>query len=135
MLSSRFASQVKAKKVLIHVVTVFTDEDEVKVQKLESILKNNRPNYNDAYREEEFLALLREVDMNTILIAHQKNTLTSRNPRKNDANSLGNQRFLEFVYTDYFEAFEFKNRRNEVLNKTFFVPERYGTKYSLCYRD
>lgn len=61
--------------------------------------------------------------MNTILIAHQKNTLTSRNPRKNDANSLGNQQFLEFVYTDYFEAFEFKNRRNEVLNKTFLFQQ------------
>ena len=109
-----FASE--GKESVIHVVTIFTDEDEAKVQKLEIILKKNRPNYNDAYREEEFLALLREVDMNTILIAHQKNTLTSRNPRKNDANSLGNQRFLEFVYTDYFEAFEFKNRRNEVLN-------------------
>ena len=116
-----FASECK--ESVIHVVTIFTDEDEVKVQKLESILKNNRPNYNDAYREEEFLALLREVDMNTILIAHQKNTLTSRNPRKNDANSLGNQRFLEFVYTDYFEAFEFKNRRNEVLNKTFLFQK------------
>ena len=69
------------------------------------------------------MALLREVDMNTILIAHQKNTLTSRNPRKNDANSLGNQQFLEFVYTDYFEAFEFKNRRNEVLNKTFLFQQ------------
>ena len=116
-----FASE--GKESVIHVVTIFTDEDGVKVQKLESILKNNRPNYNDAYREEEFLALLREVDMNTILIAHQKNTLTSRNPRKNDANSLGNQRFLEFVYTDYFEAFEFKNRRNEVLNKTFLFQQ------------
>ena len=28
---------------------------------------------------------------------------------------------MEFVYTDYFEAFEFKNRRNEVLNKSFLV--------------
>ena len=116
-----FASE--GKESVIHVVTIFSDENDVKVQNLERILQKNRPNYNDAYREEEFLALLREVDMNTILIAHQKNTLTSRNPRKNDANSLGNQQFLEFVYTDYFEAFEFKNRRNEVLNKTFLFQQ------------
>ena len=109
----------EGKNRVIHVVAIFTDEDEAKVQKLESILQNNRPNYNDAYREEEFLTLLREADMNTILIAHQKNTLTSSKPRKNDANSLGNKQFLEFVYTDYFEAFEFKNRLNEVLNKGF----------------
>lgn len=111
------------KESVIHVVAIFNDEDESKVQELERILENSRPTYNGAYKEEEFLALLRKVDMNTILIAHQKNTLTSRKPRKNDANSLGNQRFLEFVYTDYFEAFEFKNRRNEVLNKAFLFQQ------------
>ena len=73
------------------------------------------------YKEEDFLAVLRRIDINTILIAHQKNTLTSRQARKNDANTLGNAKFLEFIYTDYFEAFEFKNRRNEVLNKSFLV--------------
>ena len=120
----------EGKNRVIHVVAIFTDEDEAKVQKLESILQNNRPNYNDAYREEEFLTLLREADMNTILIAHQKNTLTSSKPRKNDANSLGNKQFLEFVYTDYFEAFEFKNRRNEVLNKDFLLKNNIDRKTS-----
>lgn len=120
----------EGKNRVIHVVTIFTDEDEAKVQKLESILRNNRPDYNDAYREEEFLMLLREADMNTILIAHQKNTLTSSKPRKNDANSLGNKQFLEFVYTDYFEAFEFKNRRNEVLNKDFLLKNDIDRKTS-----
>lgn len=116
------------KESVIHVVAIFNDEDESKIQQLEIILQNSRPTYNGAYKEEEFLALLREVDMNTILIAHQKNTLTSRKPRKNDANSLGNQQFLEFVYTDYFEAFEFKNRRNEVLNKTFLFQQEMEQK-------
>lgn len=120
----------EGKNRVIHVVTIFTDEDEAKVQKLESILRNNRPDYNDAYREEEFLMLLREADMNTILIAHQKNTLTSSKPRKNGANSLGNKQFLEFVYTDYFEAFEFKNRRNEVLNKDFLLKNDIDRKTS-----
>ena len=75
------------------------------------------------------MALLREVDMNTILIAHQKNTLTSRNPRKNDANSLGNQRFLEFVYTDYFEAFEFG------ICATCPMPKRAGAKKALYFSN
>ena len=108
---------------VIHVVTIFSDEDNKKIHNLEYILTAHAPNYNGAYKEEDFLALLREADMNTILIAHQKNTLTSRKPRKNDANILGNQKFLEFVYTDYFEAFEFKNRRNEVLNKTYLYQQ------------
>lgn len=32
---------------------------------------------------------------------------------------MRNMQFTEFVYTDYFEAFEFKNRKNEVFNKNF----------------
>ena len=55
------------------------------------------------------------------LIAHQKNTLSSATTRKNDANSLGNDKFLELVYSDYFEAYEFKNRRNEIINKNYLV--------------
>lgn len=106
---------------VIHVVTIFSDEDDNKIKDIETILGQNRPQYKSTYKEEEFLALLRKIDINTILIAHQKNTLTSQKLRKNDANTLGNNKFLEFVYTDYFEAFEFKNRRNEVLNKSFLV--------------
>lgn len=118
----------EGKESIVHIVTIFSDEDDSKAQNLESILQSHRPKYKNAYREEEFLALLRDIDMNTILIAHQKNTLTSQKPRKNDANSLGTQQFLEFVYTDYFEAFEFKNRRNEVLNKTFLLQKNMEQK-------
>lgn len=106
---------------VIHVVAIFSDENEDKIRAIEGILRETPPSYKQAYKEEEFLAVLRRIDINTILIAHQKNTLTSRQARKNDANTLGNAKFLEFIYTDYFEAFEFKNRRNEVLNKSFLV--------------
>lgn len=106
---------------VIHVIAIFSDENDDKIRAIEAILREAPPNYKQAYKEEEFLAVLRKIDINTILIAHQKNTLTSRQARKNDANTLGNAKFLEFVYTDYFEAFEFKNRRNEVLNKSFLV--------------
>ena len=40
-------------------------------------------------------------------------------PHKNDAKTVGEEKFREFVFTDYFEAFEFKNRKNEVFNKSF----------------
>ena len=106
---------------VIHVVAIFSDEDNDKVRAIEKLMAENPPNHNQAYKEEDFLVLLRAIEINTILIAHQKNTLTSPKPRNNDANILGNKRFLEFVYTDYFEAFEFKNRRHEVLNKSFLV--------------
>lgn len=79
---------------------------------------------DEAYSEEQFLQILREIDLDTILIAHQKNTISSKKPRENDATSLGMQKFLEFVYSDYFEAFEFKNKKNEVFNKAYLLQER-----------
>lgn len=105
----------------IHIIAIFSDLDDEKVKKIAEILDINNPSTGGAYSEEEFLSILREIDIDTILIAHQKNSLSSQKPRKNDANSLGNAKFLEFVYTDYFEAFEFKNKRNEILNKAFLT--------------
>lgn len=105
----------------IHIIAIFSDLDDEKVKKIAEILDINKPSIGGAYSEEEFLSILREIDIDTILIAHQKNSLSSQKPRKNDANSLGNAKFLEFVYTDYFEAFEFKNKRNEILNKAFLT--------------
>ncbi|SHM63650.1 hypothetical protein SAMN02746066_02706 [Anaerosporobacter mobilis DSM 15930] len=117
----KFEHELSSK--VIHIVTIFSDLDDVKIKNIETVLNQNRPDCDGAYPEERFLQLLRLIDIDTILIAHQKNTLTSRKPRDNDANILGNDKFLEFVYTDYFEAFEFKNKRNEVLNKTFLIQE------------
>lgn len=107
----------------IHIVAIFSDSEDKKVENIEKIINEYRPDSDGAYSEEDFLQLLRLIDIDTILIAHQKNTLTSKKPRDNDANILGSKKFLEFVYTDYFEAFEFKNKRNEVLNKTFLIQE------------
>ncbi len=113
--------EVDGNNSIIHVVAIFSDDDETKIKNIESILKSKKPSNGEIHSEEEFLQILRLIDIDTILIAHQKNTLTSAKTRKNDANSLGNEKFLEFVYTDYFEAFEFKNKRNEVLNKVYLL--------------
>lgn len=113
---------------VIHVVAIFSDENDSKIQTIESVLKSIRPDMQGAYSEECFLKILRTIDLDTILIAHQKNSLSSTKPRKNDANSLGNKKFHEFVYSDYFEAFEFKNRRNEVLNKNYLLQAKLETQ-------
>lgn len=115
-----FNNHQKEEKV-IHIVTIFDDRDECKVKKIEETINAYPPDNGGSYTEEEFLKILRIIEIDTILIAHQKNSLSSRDVRKNDANSLGNERFFEFVYTDYFEAFEFKNRRNEILNRNYLV--------------
>lgn len=114
----------------VHVICIFDDADDNKIKELETIINLERPNSNGAYSEEKFLDLLRKIDINTILIAHQKNTLSSKNAKKNDVQSLGENKFLEFVYSDYFEAFEFKNKRNEILNKNYLLQNNIEKKVS-----
>ena len=83
---------------VVHVISVFSDKDEKKVKRIESILNETRPDEKGSYTEERFIELLRKIDIDTILIAHQKNSLLSEKARKNDVNSLGNEKFLEFIY-------------------------------------
>lgn len=116
------------KEQIIHVVTIFSDRDSEKIARIETVLKKYHPEDSGAYTEEAFLKVLREIDLDTILVAHQKNTLSSRKPRKNDVNSLGESRFLELVASDYFEAYEFKNKRNEVLNRNYLLNKGIDEK-------
>ena len=118
----------KMKEQTIHVVTIFSDKDTEKIAGIEDVLKKYRPKADGAYAEESFLKVLREIDLDTILIAHQKNSLSSRKPRKNDVNYLGEAIFLEIVASDYFEAYEFKNKRNEVLNKNYLLAKGIDDK-------
>lgn len=120
--SVRFKGDDTREKV-VHVIAIFCDNDNQKVQNIESILTDLKPDPAGSYTEENFLKVLRTIDIDTILIAHQKNSLSSTKPRKNDASSLGENKFLEFIYSDFFEAFEFKNRRNEVFNKGYLLAK------------
>lgn len=108
---------------VVHVIAVFDDSDQEKVTAIASNLSDEAGKVvydkDMAFSEEKFLAILKAIDLDTVLIAHQKNSLTSKRTRKNDANSAGMQKFNEFIYTDYFEAYEFKNRNNEIFNKSF----------------
>lgn len=108
---------------VVHVIAIFNDSDIAKIKKISFALNNEegKPDYDRemAFSEEKFLSILRKIDIDTILIAHQKNSISSTKPRKSDANCVGPNRFEELVETDYFEAFEFKNKRNEVFNKAY----------------
>ena len=116
--SVRFFDQ-NAKEQVVHVVAIFNDLDDRKVKKIEKILSSNGPDEKRSFSEEAFINVLKQIDLDTILIAHQKSSLFSGQVRKDDVNSLGEDKFLEFIYSDYFEALEFKNRKNEVLNKSY----------------
>lgn len=119
--SVEFAAEKE--KVVVHVIAIFDDLDVNKVSKINRYIvgEDGKAAYdrNQAFSEEKFLKILKAIEIDTILIAHQKNSLTSKKTRKNDANTVGKQRFNEFLYTDYFEAFEFRNKNNEVFNKAY----------------
>ena len=61
------------------------------------------------------------------MIAHQKETLSSKETRNHDIMSLGKEKFDELVFLDYFESFEFKRKRNEIFNKNYI--EKNKEKY------
>lgn len=112
-----------AENVVVHVIAVFDDSDESKIQNIENVLQgtDRKPIYDRhmAFSEEKFLSILRNINLDTILIAHQKGTLTSKVVKKSDANTVGEEKFQEFLYTDFFEAYEFKNKKNEIFNKSY----------------
>lgn len=108
-------------KVIIHIVCIFNDNNDEKVKKIEEILRFNnfnKPNYdmNDSFSENAFLNILIKIDLDVVCIVHQKVPKTSKHPDKNDASNLGEEKFDEFIYSEYFEAFEYKNKRNLIYN-------------------
>lgn len=74
---------------VLHVIVVFNDEDDAKVAKIADCLVDDKGktayDKNGAFSEEKFLSILRSIDLDTVLIVHQKSSLTSSRPYKNDA--------------------------------------------------
>ena len=107
----------------VHVVTIFDDSDDQKLQGLQAKIpwKGNAPDYDcgSSFSEEKYWEIIRSIGLNIVTIAHQKASPGSSRKRANDANSVGDDQFNEFLFMEYFEAYEYKNRRNELFNKTF----------------
>lgn len=121
-------------KKVLHVITIFEDNNDEKIQKIQKEIfdiKNNRPLYDDvelmSFSENKYLDILKNIDLNVVMIAHQKETLSSKETRNHDVMSLGIDKFDELVFLDYFESFEFKKKRNEIFNKDYI--EKNKEKY------
>ena len=119
----------------VHVVTIFDDSNPALVRKIADAIpldKNHKPQYGDgsAFTEDEYWNIIRKIGLDIVAIAHQKNSLTSSTRKTNDANSVGDELFNEFLFVDYFEAYEYKNRRNELFNKSY----SYSSEQQDCLR-
>ena len=110
---------------VVHVVTIFDDRDDIKVKNIEKVLGKQTYDGDGAFSEESYFRLLREIDLDTIMIAHQKSTLTSKaKAKKDDVLVLGENKFNEFLFLDYFQAYEFRNKKNQLYNKTYINEKR-----------
>ncbi len=119
---------------VIHIITIFDNDDLKCDEKLKTLqekifdVKNNKPLYDNkdlnAFTEQRYLDIIREIGLNIVMIAHQKETLSSKITRTHDIKSLGEEMFEELVFLDYFESFEFRNRRNEIFNKYYIEKNK-----------
>lgn len=105
----------------VHVITIFDDSKPELVKEIEHAIDGHRTQYdeNGSFSEDEYWSIIRDIGLDIVTIAHQKNSPTSATRKPNDANSVGDDLFNEFLFLDYFEAYEYRNRRNELFNKSF----------------
>lgn len=122
----------------IHVIAVFDDKDDEKIKKIEEILKldEGKPQYKDlakhqCFSESELIDILRKIDLNVVLIAHQKNSVSSKRKVKNDLNSIGEELFNEFLTSEVFEALEFKSLKNGLFNNLFAHEKNKEFNYDI----
>lgn len=112
----------------VHVITIFNDNDDDKLRILENLLGTDitqlQYSSGKAFTEEEYLEILKKVNLDTVMIAHQKNRLDSKT-KSNDANNSGSEFFDYFLMTNYFEAFEFRNKKNEVFMNGYVIDKNY----------
>lgn len=119
---------------VIHVITIFDDEKEEKIKAIQKIIFNdgNKPSYDsinkEAFTEKTFKSIISKIGLNVIMIAHQKNTIKSKDTRNNDVMTLGEDKFAELIFLDYFDVYEFKNSNNELFNKRYFEQNQKNIK-------
>lgn len=115
--------KVEGELRVVHIVTVFDDKDQDALKRLSEMLElvNGHPSYDcaECFSEKSYWEIIKKTGVDVVLIAHQKNSLGSKKPRVNDASSVGEELFNELVFLDYFEAYEYKNQKNELFNKTY----------------
>ena len=116
---------------VLHIITIFDDSQEDKIKRIQSYIFDNntkKAKYDDlklhAFSEGKYLEILKEIGLNVVMIAHQKETLSSNETRTHDAKSLGDAKFDELVFLDYFESFEFKSKKNEIFNRYYIEKNR-----------
>lgn len=83
----------------VHVIAIFDDSDEEKLKRIETNildLKDEKVQYDlkneGMLSETKLIEILKKIGLDVVLIAHQKNSVKSETPAKNDLNSIGEEK-------------------------------------------
>lgn len=104
-----FDVQIEEQKPSCHIICIFDDKNKEKVENIEKVINNHllkKP--EEFYTRNKFEEILREIDLNVLLIAHQhKNFDNPNGGPKSISNSVSN--LYDFIQTGYLNALEYQN--------------------------
>ena len=116
-----------------HVICIFDDSDNVKLSKINSYLtkKDGSIEYDSVlkFSESRFAEVLRKIDLDVVMIAHQKGSIIKDDSEPNDVANVGKWRLNEFIESEYFDSYEFKNPTNGIFNNLF--KKKINKKYDV----
>ncbi len=117
---------------IIHIVTIFNDQDEEKVRQIQATFEKGQGKSlykNGSYTREDYYRVLKEIDLDFVVIAHQKKSPGSpQKAHKADVKYLGEERFNELIMLEYFDAYEFRDKNNEIHNKLYAQEKKFEDK-------
>lgn len=107
-----FDVELRGKKV--HVIAIFDDGDDLKLQAITKVLLENPFDNQDknAFTEFKFKEILTKIDLSVSLIAHQKSDVRAKIHNDN-LSKIGEKEFDNLISVDYFDAVEFRSGKVE----------------------
>lgn len=122
----------------VHVIAIFDDSDDEKLKKIETEvlpLIDGKVQYDckekQLFSESQMIAILRKINLNVILIAHQKNSVDSNKMKEPDLKCVGENAFEGFLTSEVFEALEFKSMNNGLFNNLFALKKNKEYNYDV----
>lgn len=132
-LSVSFEEPGKKKRTVIHIVAIFDDRKPELLDSISSIIsdENGMPLYDDgennAFSERQFTSILRNIELDTILIGHEK---SAGQEQSRDVSSLGVRKANEVILAEFIDAIEIKNRRKELdVKKLIRLYDKEGVPF------
>lgn len=122
----------------VHVIAIFDDSNDEKLSKIETEvlpLIDGKVQYEhkeeQLFSESQMIAILRKINLNVVLIAHQKNSVNSKKIKEPDLKCVGETEFEGFLTSEVFEALEFKSMKNGLFNNLFALEKNKEYNYDV----